>query len=872
MRYKQWMASFVLCLIVVAGLAWGLGGDIQDTQAVTGVEESVFRLHHPFFMKEYYGYNSHIYIQNPNTDSATVNLTFYDPSGTTYSFDSTLSPKETWAISGASLAQIPEGYFGNLIISSDQVVESVNKTDKTVTNGDELTSFRAARTATTSQAFGPFYKGVSLQSGLGILNVGGTNATVSAEFFDMGGALVATENLTLLPLAQGSLFSVLLDQLPDGFQGWVHVTSDQPVVGYLQQTNTTVPEAFQTYPALTDVHMPRVLKSVDEGNGARSTTLFVGNTATTVASTTLSYLNRDGTVAYTSSLSLPALNGTVIDLENETHLADEGIWAVTLDGAASMVLGESYQGESGAVSAGTYEIPEDSYLSLPRLVKSDGEHTIFSLQRVDEGTSSVPLTIRYYNVTGTLILEDNATLAPGGWLRHDLRDLAGLGTEFRGSAIVSSSASLMALVDEYVYEPCEPVGDVQLSRQPSGDLFTGTTVRFTAGAVGSRPFTYTWTLDGSTVGADQSVYEHAFTASGTYTVGVTVHNACGQGSDAMIVDVLEPAGETPNLTLSDKSASLSHVESGDHLTYTLILRNRSAVTASTTLTDPIPAHTTYISDSAQASDGSPVTLVDDALRWAGEVISGTPVILEFAVEVQTTEVGRVITNVAHLDDGAGTVLQLEAESVYNPGYRLTIDDGALYTSIPTVALTLSWAVEEPPIENMQISNDGGFGSGTGWIGVDSNHSGWVLDTYGDLRMPRTVYALFRDTEGRQYGPIQDDIIYDPQPPSVLRVEIITQTTQAATLMNKQDVIVRVTADDDNSGIAEVQVSDTKDFSAPSNFEMIGRITDIPWTLQPSGQVHVRVVDRAGNISETKSEQGVSNYRIYLPALARAWSD
>ena len=51
---------------------------------------------------------------------------------------------------------------------------------------------------------------------------------------------------------------------------------------------------------------------------------------------------------------------------------------------------------------------------------------------------------------------------------------------------------------------CEPISGVQLSHTPAGDLFTGNaaeraTVRFTADANGTVPFTYTWTLNGTAV-------------------------------------------------------------------------------------------------------------------------------------------------------------------------------------------------------------------------------------------------------------------------------------------------------------------------------------------------------------------------------------
>jgi uncharacterized repeat protein (TIGR01451 family) len=418
----------------------------------------------------------------------------------------------------------------------------------------------------------------------------------------------------------------------------------------------------------------------------------------------------------------------------------------------------------------------------------------------------------------------------------------------------------------YSEDYCEAVSDVHLDRTPAGDLFAGDTVRFAARAQGSIPFTHTWMLDGGIVGGDESTFEHTFEASGIYTVSVTVDNACGQGHDTMIVEVQESVPGQPDLSGSYKSVNRFNVEGGDVLTYTLILRNGSATMATVVLTDPLPAHTTWLTGSAQASDGASVTLESGQLHWSGQVISGTPVVIQFAVVVTTSalEVGTSITNMAWLDDGLGNVARLEARSVYNPGYGLSINDGALYTNAPVVTLTLAWEDTHAPIE-MRISNDGGFGTGSGWVPIASTYGGWTLNTYGLLTLPRTVYAKFRDGSGLQYGPVQDDIIYDPNPPQVTGVEIVLQPGSLR-WPRQTSVTVRVTASDDNSGVNRVQLGHDADLSQASEYPVLGSSTDIPWELQSSGLVYVRAVDRAGNLSAIAEASG--QYKLYLPIVLK----
>jgi uncharacterized repeat protein (TIGR01451 family) len=412
------------------------------------------------------------------------------------------------------------------------------------------------------------------------------------------------------------------------------------------------------------------------------------------------------------------------------------------------------------------------------------------------------------------------------------------------------------------------VTNVILHRRPLGEVLVGNPVRFAVTADGTRPFTYTWSLNGDVVGENRYTYEQLFTAAGTYTMGVTVANILNAVYAETLVTVVEPVAGLPDLSLSDKLSSLSFVESGDTLTYTLLLRNTADVVATATLTDPIPTYTTYLPGSAHASHGD-IALIGDAIVWHGAVISGTPVLIQFAVTVGDAPIGAQIVNSATLDDGLGNLLELVSRATVNPGYRLTINDGALATGVPTVALRYAWNVADA-ITHVQFSNDGGFGAGSSaWLSVnptDPTLADWTLDVYGDFRMPYLVFARFRNAEGQTYGPVMDWIIYDPTAPRISGVEIIAGPGLAQTFGN--GVIVRITATDGNTGVARVQLSHSEDFASYEEMGFTGPTTDVPWTLGSGGQVYVRAVDRAGNISEPVSA-GTEQRLIFLPFIIRA---
>ena len=338
---------------------------------------------------------------------------------------------------------------------------------------------------------------------------------------------------------------------------------------------------------------------------------------------------------------------------------------------------------------------------------------------------------------------------------------------------------------------------------------------------------------------------------------------------------VEKSQPTSDMSNSLKSVNLVNVMGGDYLTYTIRLFNSSDVTATASLTDPIPSGATYITGSVRASSGS-ASFGAGQVSWSGDVISGTPIIIQFAVMVDSgLDVGTIIENTAYLNDGADNILELVARSIFNPGFWLSINDGALYTNQDVVTLTHSYAAGNG-IGQVQFSNDGGFGAGSsGWENIDPGNlvlTGWELDVYGNLIIPRTVYARFRDSDsGLIYGPIQDDIIYDPTAPTVSSIEILTQATRSNVMgdVAQDAVTLRVTTGDDNSGVDKIVVSHDDVCDAnDTEIDVTQATQDFDWTLQDSGEVYVCAVDRAGNTSPAKFKQGEAKYTILLPLVVR----
>jgi hypothetical protein len=187
-------------------------------------------------------------------------------------------------------------------------------------------------------------------------------------------------------------------------------------------------------------------------------------------------------------------------------------------------------------------------------------------------------------------------------------------------------------------------------------------------------------------------------------------------------------------------------------------------------------------------------------------------------------------------------------------YSLSINQGALFTSSPAVALGL----RGPDAIEVMLSNDGGFGGAT-WQPYTQTVT-WTLDTYGQHVLPRFVYARFRDSEGQIHGTFFDDIIYDPNAPQATIAFDPTELLPAMQSLAEARplrVLQQNTAElfmsvaDDSSGVAEMQVSLNPNFEG-ATWEPYSAIVPVAFNSEGVQTVYVRVRDSAGNVSEASS--------------------
>ncbi|MFQ5576844.1 MAG: hypothetical protein ACE5G8_07645, partial [Anaerolineae bacterium] len=120
-------------------------------------------------------------------------------------------------------------------------------------------------------------------------------------------------------------------------------------------------------------------------------------------------------------------------------------------------------------------------------------------------------------------------------------------------------------------------------------------------------------------------------------------------------------GGQVNLLESSKTVAPQQAAQGDALTYTITLKNSGAITATTRITDPLPAGTGFVAGSGTV-DGVGAALYNQTRRqveWQGPVAPGKTVILRFQAQI-TTPLGIQLTNRVVVSDGVWMTVYRQA--------------------------------------------------------------------------------------------------------------------------------------------------------------------------------------------------------------------
>jgi hypothetical protein len=148
-----------------------------------------------------------------------------------------------------------------------------------------------------------------------------------------------------------------------------------------------------------------------------------------------------------------------------------------------------------------------------------------------------------------------------------------------------------------------------------------------------------------------------------------------------------------------------------------------------------------------------------------------------------------------------------------------------------------------------ISNDGGFGISTRFNLSES--ISWALQSSGNERLPKTVYAKFVLADGSRSSTYTDDIILDETAPVFDDLTSSAYDGEGVSVAALRKMLT-VKASDSNSGIAKFEIrSSVSSPSSYANATTPEAVSHSVAVVTEATSVEVRVIDQAGNLSGWK---------------------
>ena len=186
--------------------------------------------------------------------------------------------------------------------------------------------------------------------------------------------------------------------------------------------------------------------------GTTTTNIQVQNLSSKAAHCTITYYNKDGTVALSYDFTIDP-NGTWAKYQgSETKLPEgfDGSVVVSADQPIAAIVNQATTGSVNRSSSYSGESAGATGVYVPIAMKSFyGFETELSIQNASGG--NVDVTISYYDSTGTLVAGANDTctsLAPGAVCRVNQGKNGTLPINFNGSAYVNATGAVVVVANQ----------------------------------------------------------------------------------------------------------------------------------------------------------------------------------------------------------------------------------------------------------------------------------------------------------------------------------------------------------------------------------------------------------------------------------------
>lgn len=268
----------------------------------------------PMFFKNGFGsYNTALYVQNVSASSVSLNVQFLNPDGTIACAKADIlaanASKGYWSLSvTCDAGSLPMGFVGGVKITASQPILAVGR----VHLGEQVTTYNgfAGGTLTTyvPMLFRNAFANGSYKAALYLQNVSDgipdvTNpAAVTIEYVDNNGVVVATQNVTLVAGAVGSIWLPTVPGLPDGFVGGARITSTQEIVAIGRPHLGTEITAYNGAPpgGLT-TYLPMLFKNAF---GNYQSAFYIQNTSGSPANVDIRFYDSAGALSCVKTINM----------------------------------------------------------------------------------------------------------------------------------------------------------------------------------------------------------------------------------------------------------------------------------------------------------------------------------------------------------------------------------------------------------------------------------------------------------------------------------------------------------------------------------------------------------------------------------------
>ena len=404
----------------------------------------------PFLPNSPYGYSTTLVLRNLATKSIDLSLSFYPSTGApAIPYSDSIAAQSTLYLSLSSISTLSSGNY-SLVINSADPFESLARVSNS--SGNVLATYTGQSSGQTNLAFGPF----TSTSSLFVQNLGSSTAFPTVTLYSAAGSAP----YTLSPsIAAGASWMYTGSSLSAGVY-WAQVTSTgEPLTGLVVSHLSSSSDVEMQPPlsaASSTTFLPRALKSRDEGKGAYSTQLLVVNPDETNAANPAIHFFRSGENILKDDLTIPAKGAALVDLAGESGLSSNSAWSVFANSTVPIYLGELTDSDAVPAASAFASYPgieisaeTGSAFDFPYLILDNSNASILSI--FNRGTTPTTPTIKYYNSSGGLVYTQTAAnLPPGLTNRIKLSDVSQLGSNFSGSATVSSAdGSILVTADIY---------------------------------------------------------------------------------------------------------------------------------------------------------------------------------------------------------------------------------------------------------------------------------------------------------------------------------------------------------------------------------------------------------------------------------------